>query len=220
MKYQAVLFDCDGVLVDSEPITNGVLRDMLIEQGWRISVQECFDTFVGHAVIDQSALIEKHTGQPVTAQWLQLFRDKRDAALRDRLLAVPNIHYAVKMLHDATQGRIACASGADRGKLLLQLGKVDLLPFFDGRLFSGIEQPRNKPHPDVYLAAAKALAIAPQHCAVVEDTPNGTRAGVAAGCTVWGYAPQGDGKALLQAGAHHVFTDMAHLPHALGVLAT
>jgi HAD superfamily hydrolase (TIGR01509 family) len=206
MKFQAVLFDCDGVLVDSEPITNGVLRDMLIERGWHISAQECFDTFVGHAVIDRSALIEKHTGQ-----------DRRDAALRDRLEAVPHIHYAVKTLHQATQGRIACASGADRGKLMLQLTKVDLLAFFEGRLFSGIEHARNKPHPDVYLAAAKALAIAPEHCAVVEDTPNGTCAGLAAGCTVWGYAPQGDGKALLQAGAHHVFESMADLPGALGM---
>jgi HAD superfamily hydrolase (TIGR01509 family) len=217
MKFQAVLFDCDGVLVDSEPITNGVLQGMLVEQGWDISRQECFATFVGHAVIDQAALIEQRTGKSVTAQWLQQFRDNRDAALRAQLVAVPHIHYAVKALHAATRGRIACASGADRGKLMLQLGKVDLLPYFEGRLFSGMEQARNKPHPDVYLAAAKALTIDPQHCAVVEDTTNGTRAGVAAGCTVWGYAPQGDGAALLQAGAHHVFDSMADLPGLLGM---
>jgi HAD superfamily hydrolase (TIGR01509 family) len=217
MKFQAVLFDCDGVLVDSEPITNGVLRSMLIEQGWDISAQECFATFVGHAVVDRQALIEQHTGKSVTAQWLQQFRDRRDAALREQLVAVPHIHYAVKALHSATQGRIACASGADRGKLMLQLTKVELLPYFEGRLFSGVEHARNKPHPEVYLAAAKALATDPQHCAVVEDTPNGTRAGVAAGCTVWGYAPLGGGDALLQAGAHHVFESMADLPEALGM---
>jgi HAD superfamily hydrolase (TIGR01509 family) len=218
MKFQGVLFDCDGVLVDSEPITNGVLRDMLIERGWYISAQECFDTFVGHAVIDQTHLIEQRTGQPVTAQWLQQFRDRRDAALRERLVAIPNIHYAVKTLHAAAQGRIACASGADRGKLMLQLAKVDLLPFFEGRLFSGLEYPRNKPHPDVYLAASKALGLEAAQCAVVEDTTNGARAGVAAGCTVWGYAPHGDGAALLQAGAHQVFKDMADLPLALGAI--
>ncbi len=217
MKFQAVLFDCDGVLVDSEPITNNVLRTMLIEQGWDISAQECFVTFVGHSVADRAALIAQRTGKSVTQPWLQQFRDRRDTALREQLIAVPHIHFAVGALHRATQGRIACASGADRGKLMLQLTKVDLLPYFEGRLFSGMEHARNKPHPDVYLSAAKALATDPQHCAVVEDTPNGTRAGVAAGCTVWGYAPQGDGAALLQAGAHHVFESMADLPGALGL---
>jgi beta-phosphoglucomutase-like phosphatase (HAD superfamily) len=154
IKIEAVLFDCDGVLVDSEPITNGVLRDMLAELGWQMTAQDCFALFVGHAIIDQAPLIEKHTGKPVTESWLALFRARRDAALQARLQAVPNIYGAVKALHTATGGRIAVASGADYEKIILQLTKVDLLPYFAGRTFSGIEQARNKPHPDVYLAAA------------------------------------------------------------------
>ena len=66
MKFEAVLFDCDGVLVDSEPITNGVLRDMLAERGWVLTVAECMQQFVGKAVKDEAVLIEQRTGQPVT----------------------------------------------------------------------------------------------------------------------------------------------------------
>ena len=86
------------------------------------------------------------------------------------------------------------------------------MDYFEGRIFSGYETPRSKPFPDVYLAAAAALRTAPQRCAVVEDTVTGVTAGVAAGASVFGYAPNGDGAALLSAGASQVFTDMAHLP--------
>jgi HAD superfamily hydrolase (TIGR01509 family) len=215
MRFEAVLFDCDGVLADSEPITNGVLRDMLAEQGWAMSPQECFATFVGHAVIDQAPLIEQRTGKVVTRQWLAEFRDRRDEALHARLTAVPNIHAAVAALHAATDGRIACASGADRGKVVLQLTKVGLIDYFEGRIFSGLEHARNKPHPDVYLAAAKLLGAAPAQCAVIEDTTNGARAGVAAGASVFAYVPQGDGAALRDVGVAQIFSDMADLPALL-----
>jgi HAD superfamily hydrolase (TIGR01509 family) len=219
--FGAVLFDCDGVLVDSEPITNGVLQLMLCELGWQMTQKECFATFVGHAVIDQAPLIEKHTGQPVTQAWLAQFRARRDAALQARLLAVPNVHDAVKSLHASLGARIAVASGADHGKIILQLTKVGLLPYFEGRTFSGIEQPRNKPHPDVYLAAANALGVPIARCAVIEDTTNGARAGVAAGATVFGYVPDGglsDNTAALQAvGVEKFFQDMADLPKLLNL---
>lgn len=217
--FDAVLFDCDGVLVDSEPITNGVLQAMLADLGWQMTAQDCFATFVGHAVIDQTPLIEKHTGQPVTQAWLAQFRARRDAALHARLLAVPNVHDAVTSLHTSLGARIAVASGADHGKVILQLTKVGLLPYFEGRTFSGIEQPRNKPHPDVYLAAAQALGVPIARCAVIEDTTNGARAGVAAGAVVFGYVPDGglsDNTAALKAvGVEKFFKDMADLPSLL-----
>jgi beta-phosphoglucomutase-like phosphatase (HAD superfamily) len=125
----------------------------------------------------------------------------------------------VPALHAALQGRIACASGADRGKVEMQLRKVGLYALFEGRIFSGHEMPRSKPFPDVYLAAAEALGVDPRRCAVVEDTVTGVTAGAAAGATVFGYSPGGPGhspaEALRAAGAVHVFTDMAALPALL-----
>jgi HAD superfamily hydrolase (TIGR01509 family) len=215
MKFEAVLFDCDGVLVDSEPITNGLLRDMLEEQGWKLTNEECIAYFVGKAVIDEKQAIEFNTGKPLTDTWMQAFRSRRNAALENQLLAIPNIHKTVQSIHAACEGRIACASGADRYKVELQLNKVGLMSYFEGRIFSGHEMLRSKPAPDVYLAAAAHIGIHPKHCAVIEDTVTGVMAGIAAGCTVYAYAPRGEQSVLHAAGAHHAFTDMAHLPALL-----
>lgn len=208
MKFDAVLFDCDGVLVDSEPITNGVLRDVLAEQGWRLSVQACMDIFVGKAVIDERARIEAETGKPLTPEWMAEFRVRRNVALDAQVAAIAGAVPAVVAVHASVRGRIACASGADRAKVEMQLQKVGLWPYFDGRVFSGHEMPRSKPHPDVYLAAAQALGVPASRCAVVEDTVTGIAAGVAAGTMVFAYAPAGQGDLLIQAGAHRVFTHM------------
>lgn len=221
LDIDAVLFDCDGVLVDSEPITNGVLRDMLAEQGWVLSMEDCMRIFVGKAVKDEAARIEVHTGQPVDEPWLAAFRARRNQGLERDLQAIANIHDAVIAVHSHFGGRVACASGADRFKVELQLRKVGLMPYFEGRIFSGHEMPRSKPAPDVYLAAASALGVSPTRCAVVEDTVTGVLAGVAAGCHVLAYAPVGlpglaDAKGLLAAGAHNTFTNMAQLPALLG----
>jgi HAD superfamily hydrolase (TIGR01509 family) len=215
MRFEAVLLDCDGVLVDSEPIVNRVLRDMLVERGWALSEAECLRIFVGKMVKDERARIEQETGQPLTEEWLARFRARRNVALEQELRVVPGAHDAVRAVHERLDARIACASGADRHKVELQLRKVGLYDYFAGRIFSGHEMPRSKPHPDVYLAAAAALTAPPQRCAVVEDTLTGATAGLAAGATVFAYVPHGDGDAFRRAGVAAVFADMAELPALL-----
>lgn len=216
MKFEAILFDCDGVLVDSEPITNGVLCAMLNEAGWALSPQECMHRFIGRTVRSEAALIESHTGRPLTDEWMAAFYARRNAELDLRLTPIEHIHATIERVHAHHDGRIACASGADRHKVEMQLAKVGLTPYFAGRVFSGHEMPATKPAPDVYLAAAAALQAAPTRCAVVEDTVTGVTAGVAAGATVFAYAPLDDGAALRAAGAAHVFRSMADLPELLG----
>jgi HAD superfamily hydrolase (TIGR01509 family) len=219
LKFDAVLFDCDGVLVDSEPITNGVLRDMLEEAGWKLSSAECLRLFIGKAVKDEVVLIEEKTGRPLTDEWLREFRGRRNEGLVEGLLPVRGALEAVAQIHTLYQGCIACASGADRFKVELQLEKCGLMPYFKGRIFSGHELPRSKPAPDVYLAAAAALGVDAKRCAVVEDTVTGVMSGVAAGATVFGYSPPEAGHdapdALRAAGASLIFIDMAKLPALL-----
>ena len=192
LKFDAVLFDCDGVLVDSEPITNGVLRDMLEEQGWKLSADECMRLFIGKAVKDEAALIEVNTGQAVTEHWMQRFRERRNEGLVARVTPIRGAVGAAAAIHALYQGRI----------------------------FSGHEMPRSKPAPDVYLAAAAALGVGPRRCAVVEDTVTGVMAGVAAGATVFGYSPPEAGHdapdALIKVGATRIFTDMSELAALLG----
>ncbi|WPG37145.1 HAD family phosphatase [Variovorax sp. EBFNA2] len=217
--FSAVLFDCDGVLVDSEPITNRVLAEMLGELGWHLTPTESMDIFTGKAVKDETALIEAKTGFRITDDWLRGFRARRNEALDRDLVAIPHAPAAIREIHTRLKGRIACASGADRHKVELQLAKVGLLDCFEGRIFSGHEMPRSKPYPDVYLAAAEALGVDPTRCAVVEDTVTGATAGVAAGATVFGYSTGESGHsgpgALRGAGAVAVFSDMTELPALL-----
>lgn len=216
MNFKAILFDCDGVLVDSEALTCGVLRDLLDEAGWNMTLAECMAHFVGKTVREERVAIESRTGQPLTEAWLQTFYQRRNQALREQLQIIPGAQVAVQSAFSQTGGQIACASGADRFKVEMMLNQVGLMSYFAGRVFSGHEMPRSKPAPDVYLAAAAHLKVPGKQCLVIEDTTVGITAGVAAGATVWAYCPQPSGAApLLQAGASRVFDHMAQLPGLL-----
>jgi HAD superfamily hydrolase (TIGR01509 family) len=214
--FDAVLFDCDGVLVDSEPITLGVLTQCLNATGWSLTQEECSRHFLGRAVKDQASLFLQMTGENLTESWLTQFRAKRDAALSANVKAIPGIHEFVEFANEHLNSKIACASGADRAKVELQLGKVDLMRWFKGKIFSGHEMPRSKPAPDVYLAAASYLNVDPKSCLVIEDTPTGVQAGISAGATVWAYLPRANegrvqAEELINAGAQKIFTHMHEL---------
>ncbi len=212
VQFDAVLFDCDGVLVDSEPITQGVLRDMLEEAGWSMSHEECMKLFVGKMVRQERALIESRTGRPLTDDWMAAFYDRRNQRLRAELQAIDGALAAVQAAHGHAAGRIACASGADRIKVEFQIDMAGMRPYFGDRVFSGHEMPRSKPAPDVYLAAAAHLGADPVRCLVIEDTPTGVTAGVAAGAEVWAYCPlPAAAERLRAAGATRLFEHMAVL---------
>lgn len=213
-RFDLVAFDCDGVLVDSEPITCGVLADMLTELGWTISLEETIRVFVGRSVRDEIPMIEARLGRPLPPDFYAQFIARRDSGLVAGISAVRGAQAAVERL--AAQKMPFCvASGADRDKMQLTLGRTGLLPWFDGKMFSGMEVARTKPAPDVYLLAAQTMGAAPARCAVIEDTAVGVTAGVAAGMTVFGYAERADPRVLLDAGAVQVFDDMRQLPELL-----
>ena len=215
MTFEAILFDCDGVLVDSEAITCGVLRDMFEELGWRMTLQECMAHFVGHTVRTRKDLIEANTGVPFTQAWLTTFYERRNVRLENEITPIADVLQALQFVRQHWGDQMACASGADRFKINLMLKRVGLLEFFEGRIFSGHEVPKSKPFPDVYLAAAAFLNKPADRCLAIEDTPIGVAAGVAAGAQVWGYAENGQADALRAAGAAQVFTRMTELPALL-----
>ncbi|MCQ9618062.1 HAD family phosphatase [Paenalcaligenes niemegkensis] len=215
MSFEAVIFDCDGVLVDSEPLTLGVLRDMLAELGWELSADECEALFIGKSTANELQIIQNRIGKKLEQDWIDEFQLRRNQALKQKLVAVPGIRQCLSDILKAGSGKIACASAAELQKINLQLNKVGLIDLFDGHLFSGVDVPRNKPYPDVYLKAAEALATDPQHCAIVEDSITGIRAGFAAGATVFAYDPKHNPEPLLNAGAAVVFNSMCDLPNLL-----
>ena len=213
MKHQAVLFDCDGMLVDSEAITNRVLHRYLNDEGWALSEAECMRIFVGKMVRSETEQIEANIGRTIDDEWMAVFYERRNIALREELLAIPDSILAVQAAHQVFNGNIACASGADMEKVLMQLQKVALAPYFK-HILSGHDCKRNKPFPDVYLKAASALETDISSCIVIEDSITGVTSGASAGAEVWAYCPENahfSEEQLQLAGAKLCFNSMKDL---------
>ncbi len=213
-RFDAILFDCDGVLVDSEPTTVGVLAAMLRELGAEISDEQAMQRFVGKSVREEVDTIEAMIGGRIPEGWYPSFMARRDQALADSVEAVARIEQVLAVAHEHGFAQ-AVASGADRGKMRVTLGRTGLLERLQPHIYGADQVERSKPHPDVYLLAARGLGVEPHRCLVIEDTPTGTRAGVAAGATVLGYCARNEPAGLLGAGASMVFDDMAKLAHWL-----
>ncbi|RDK09831.1 HAD family hydrolase [Cupriavidus lacunae] len=218
-RFDCVIFDCDGVLVDSEPIVNRVLNQMLNELGIEISLEDSTRLFLGRAVREELDMIARMRGAPLPDNWLSTWLARRNAVLEEEVAAVTHVREAIRAVA-ATGMPVCVASGADRVKVKLQLTKTGLVELFqqDERehIFSATEVARSKPAPDVYLLAARTMGVEPARCAVVEDSPTGVTAGVAAGMTVFGYAERNDAALLREAGARIIFTDMRDLPELVG----
>lgn len=220
MPFQAILFDCDGVLVDSEGITNRIIWQYMNEYGWHVSERECYAIFLGKTVRSETALIEAHIGRAIDDAWMQEFYRRRNIALLEELTAIEDSDLAVQAAYEVCQGNIACASAADLNKVCMQLDKVQLKHFFKAVL-SGHDCPRNKPYPDVYWAAAQALQVDIAQCLIIEDSITGIQAGVAAGATVWAYQPENghfDAKVLQSNGAKKLFSSMQQLSDMIASL--
>jgi HAD superfamily hydrolase (TIGR01509 family) len=210
-RFDLVIFDCDGVLVDSELITNRVFAGMLSELGIQVSIEDMFERFVGRSMPQCLEIITGLLGRPVPDGFVEEYRAKSAAALRAELKTVPDIEMVL-----ATVGLPFCvASSGTHEKMHTTLGITGLLPQFRGRMYSVTEVARSKPHPDVFLYAARQQGVAPAACAVIEDTPTGVRAGVAAGMTVFGYCALTPKAKLIEAGAHHTFERMRDLPQLI-----
>ncbi len=210
MKPALIIFDCDGVLVDSEPISIRMLYETLNDVGLRISYERTSKDFEGLSDKDCIRIIEKRLGRPIPANALKEYEEKLFTALSRDVKPVNHIHEALKAI--ATP--MCVASSGTHGKMRTTLTTTRLLPLFEGRLFSAEDVERGKPHPDLFLHAAGVMGAAPGSCVVVEDSFHGVKAGAAAGMTVLGYAERSDPATLAEAGAR-VFNDMRELPAVL-----
>lgn len=205
--FRLAIFDCDGVLVDSEPITNRVFAAMLNELGLSVTLETMYENFVGKSMAQSLELLESMYGKPVPRSFVNEYRRRTLAALKAELRPV---HGVATVLEELTIPYCVASSGSHE-KMQMTLGIVELLPRFDDRLFSVEDVARGKPAPDVYLHAARAFGVPPAACAVIEDTPVGVTAGVAAGMTVFGYAALTQEERLIEAGARYVFRHMDEL---------
>ena len=212
---QLVIFDCDGVLVDSETISNAVLARALTAEGLPTTLPQSRRDYQGLLLAEIDSRAQAKLGRPLAKDWIERYERDRTIAFRRELRAVPGVAEAIQQIKEAGPAVCVASQGKlEKTRLSLQLTKLDPL-FVDEALFSAYSVPRGKPHPDLFLHAAQAMAAEPSRCAVVEDTLSGVTAAVAAGMRVVGYAADSDAAVLRAAGAE-VFEAMEELPGMLG----
>ncbi|HEX7027037.1 MAG TPA: HAD family hydrolase [Gammaproteobacteria bacterium] len=207
--FELIIFDCDGVLVDSERIANEIFATVIQEEcGLFFSLEEMFDTFVGCSATQCMEIIEARLGRKPPPRLLERYGSDINRGLSLSVVPVNGIEHVL----ESVSIPFCVASSGSHEKMRTTLGKTGLLKYFDGRLFSTSDVARGKPFPDVYLHAAKTMGISdPSRCLVIEDSPLGVQGGVAAGMTVFGYAELMDTGKLVSAGAHRTFDRMERL---------
>ena len=203
-----LILDCDGVVVDSEPVTIRVLADMLGELGAPLGVDEAARRFTGHTFARTLELVSELLGGPPPRKFAGDYRDRTYAAMARELKPVEGIERAL----DRIAIPYCVASNGPHEKMRKTLGITSLLPRFEGRMFSSVDVARGKPFPDLFLHAACHFSVPPSACLVIEDSASGIAAALAAGMAVYGFCGAKDGKELLAAGAHGVLRHMSELP--------
>jgi HAD superfamily hydrolase (TIGR01509 family) len=200
-----VIFDCDGVLVDSEPISNRILAERLTAIGLPTSTEQSIGDYMGRSWASCEALIEQRLGRPLPEGFADGYHEELYAALRSEVEPVAGVVAAL----DAIAAPVCVASSGSHEKIRTSLGTTGLLERFDGRIFSATDVLHGKPAPDLFLHAAAAMGHEAADCVVVEDSPAGVAAARAAGMTVLGYAALTP-RAELEGAT--VFASMAELP--------
>ena len=213
VRPQLVIFDCDGVLMDSEPVANRVFSGQLAKVGMHMTPEEVWHAFVGNSRDSCIAIAGRLRGSPLPEGFAKQWDDALHLALDVEARPVEGIPELLRSLPVP----YCVASNGEPMHMRRGLGAAGLLHFVEGRMFSAAEVANPKPAPDVYLHAAKSMGVDPADCVVIEDTPTGTRAALAAGMRVFAYV----GSALnqrdeLQRLGAIPFTRMRDLPALLG----
>jgi len=215
MKPALVIFDCDGVLVDSESIANRIMAEAITATGIAMTYEECRARFVGGTLQRVIDTVEAWRGKPLPPGWREDFEARRNEAFRSELKPVRGVAGVLEAVR-ASGTPFCVASSGSPDKMKLTLGLTGLQGYFDGRVFSATMVARGKPAPDLFLYAAERMGRPPADCTVVEDSLMGVTAGVAAGMRVLAYTVESDAEALEAAGGLP-FDDMAALPGLLGI---
>jgi HAD superfamily hydrolase (TIGR01509 family) len=206
-----VIFDCDGVLVDTERIAVRIDVAVLAELGWKMSEAEVIERFMGKSDDAMTREIEAHTGRKLPESWEAPFRHLYREAFAAELQPVPGVVEAL----DAITLPTCVASSGTHEKIRYTLGLTGLYDRFAGRIFSVDDVRRGKPAPDLFLHAASRMGAAPERCAVVEDSPYGVQAARAAGMRAFGYAGGLIPRRALEGPNTVLFDDMRDLPRLL-----
>ena len=194
---ELIIFDCDGVLVDSEPLANRQFAKHLTQQGLSITPEQCEEVFKGRSLASCCEWAERQLGRSLPEHFIAELQRDTFAAFRRELQPLPGV---AELLASLTLP-VCVASSGQHDKLSLTLGVTGLIGWFEGRVFSVDDVARGKPAPDLFLYAAQQMAVDPQQALVIEDSLPGVQAAVAAGMRCFGVGEDAAGAELIEAGA-------------------
>jgi HAD superfamily hydrolase (TIGR01509 family) len=210
-RFDLVIFDCDGVLVDSERLVVRLESEIVTELGWPLAEADIVERFVGRTAAYMQQEIESHLGRAV--DWVGEFEARYQEVFERELTPVTGVVEALDRIATPT----CVASSGSHDRMRFTLGITGLLARFEGRIFSAEEVPHGKPAPDIFLHAAERMGVPPGRCAVIEDSISGVTAGLSAEMAVYAFAGGVSSALQLSVGAAIVFDDMRALPELLGV---
>lgn len=205
--FKLIIFDCDGVLVDSEKLTNLLFIELASDFGVKISIEEMISTYVGNPIENCIKELEALNNVIFPKDFLEIFKNKSADLFLNELKSIPGISQVLVDLHLP----YCLASNSKLDKITLMLRATNLLTQFEGKLFTSSLVKNPKPAPDIYLHVAKQYDLLPKDCLVVEDSPTGVKAAKSAGMTVFAYSDLFSPSRLRNAGADRVFTNMFDL---------
>ncbi len=208
-RFDLVIFDCDGVLVDSERLAVRTEAEILSDLGWPLSEAEIIERFVGRSAAHMHQEIERHLGRRV--DWDSEFESRYRDVFERELVPVPGVIEALTQITTP----VCVASSGSRERMRFTLGKTGLFDQFEGRIFSVDEVAHGKPAPDVFLFAAERMGVSPDRCAVIEDSVSGVTAGLAAGMAVFAFVGGVTSAEALSIGEAVPIADMRELPSRL-----
>lgn len=186
-EFETIIFDCDGTLVDSEPISTRVLVEYASEFGLEMTAEEALELFVGRDMPGILLELQRRTDTRLPAGFVEEFRSRQAVALREQLQPIPGAHELLERLSSAPRP-FCVASNAPQDKIEINLTVTGLKVFFQPeRVFSAYDINAWKPKPDLFLFAARQMKTPPNRCVVIEDSPAGIEAGLAAGMHVVGF---------------------------------
>jgi HAD superfamily hydrolase (TIGR01509 family) len=210
MKYKCIIFDCDGVLVDSERITSQIIVDLANDLGANIDFEYAVNRYTGTSLEFVMSDIESRTEQKVTEDFKKQYRSKSYEAFKNELQPIEGIRELLEKLNIP----ICVASNGPLDKMMLNLKVTKLIDYFNENLFSAYEIGFWKPDPTLFLHAAENMGFQPHECVVIEDSISGIKAAKTGGFDVYGFAQKNHEKAFENEGAI-VFSKMSDLPNLL-----
>ncbi len=205
-KYKCIIFDCDGVLVDSEPLANGMLVEMANELGATINLDYAYKNFKGDSFTNCQNHIQSIVDKPLPPNFESEYRRRSFESFTNNLKAIEGIESVLKTLKTP----FCVASSGPQNKIKHNLKLTGLLPYFEGNIFSCYDINKWKPEPEIFLYAAKTMGFSVDECLVIEDTPIGIKAAKSGGFDVFGFADDYTFE-LYQKETTQVFTSMNEL---------